>query len=176
MTLELMQGLRGQGLHLEAIGTFWGEGELAGRLQADGFPVQRLWLGFISATMTLDCLWMTAEQVWRWPQALIGYRRILRRSKPERVIHLTWHHLLILWPFLSPTRDLFWLHESIPDKLQYRWVFGWIARRLRGFVAVSHAVAASLRQIGIPQEKIRVIHNGLSDPVPQGGMPLRSRA
>ena len=71
---------------------------------------------------------------------------------------------------LRPDRDLFWVHECMPDLPQYRRVFSWFERRLGCFVCVSHAVAQSLRQIGIREEHIRVIHNGLQDPSASTGL------
>src|SRR4029077_5224135 len=77
-----------------------------------------------------------------------------------------------LLPFLRPERDVFWLHEVVPDLLQYRGVFGWLEHRLGAFICVSHASASSLREIGIDEAKIRVIHNGLTDPA--GSVGTRS--
>jgi glycosyltransferase involved in cell wall biosynthesis len=113
---------------------------------------------------------MTGEQVLRWPDLLWEYAGVLRRRQPVKIVHTNWHHLLLLLPFLRPDRDLFWLHECIPDLPQYRRVFGWLERRLGCFVCVSHAVARSLRQIGIQEDHIRVIHNGLKDPAASAGL------
>ena len=100
----------------------------------------------------------------QWPKLLRGYRNFLRTVQPVKVIHTNWHHLLLLWPMLRPNRDLFWLHEVVPNRRHYRAVFQFLGRRLQCFVAVSNAVSKSLKWIGIPDHKIRVIHNGLSDP------------
>jgi glycosyltransferase involved in cell wall biosynthesis len=56
------------------------------------------------------------------------------------------------------------VHEVLPDKLQYRKVFGWLQGRIKCFVVVSHAVAHSLKRIGIDPARIHVIHNGIDDP------------
>jgi glycosyltransferase involved in cell wall biosynthesis len=121
-------------------------------------------LGFISATLTFDALRMTAHQLCYWPALLLTYRRFLRNFAPDQIVHTNWHHLLLLAPFLKSSRDIYWVHEVLPDKPQFRKVFDWLARRLKCFVAVSNAVAESLYQIGIPRAKVRVIHNGIKDP------------
>ena len=164
MALELGQGLRSQGHQVSFVTTLWGDGAFRKRLETMSFPMRCMRLGFISATLTWDCLRMTADQLVRVPGLWLDYRKFLREEKPENIIHTNWHHLIMLWPFLKPARDWFWLHENIPDKPQYRRVFGWLSRRLRGFIPVSHAVRQSLLQIGIPEAKIHVIHNGLADP------------
>lgn len=164
MALELGEGLRAEGCSVAYATSAWGTGDFAARLRTQGFPFRRMRLGFISATLTLDCLWMTADQLCHWPKLVFDYHRFLRQETPALVIHTNWHHLLLLRAFLLPKRDVFWLHEVVPDKAQYVRVFGWLARRMRSFIPVSHAVAESLRRIGIPESKIHVIHNGLSDP------------
>jgi len=166
MALELASGLSGGKTNVEIVTSSWNDGNFLRRVKSLDLRVHQMRLGFISATLNWDCVRMTADQMWRWPGLLFDYRRFLRNSKLRWIIHTNWHHLLLLWPFIKPDRDLFWLHESIPHKSQYQRVFGQLSKRLYCFVPVSHAVAHSLRQIGVPAEKIRVIHNGIKDPRP----------
>jgi glycosyltransferase involved in cell wall biosynthesis len=165
MALELGQGLARNGETVSFITSFWNNGDFSSRLKLAGLPTQVLHIGFISATLTAECLRMTAEQIWYLPALLWGYARVLRILNPRKVVHTNWHHLLLLLPFVQPDRDLYWLHEFVPDLPQYRRVFGWFARRLNCFVCISQAVAGSLRQLGIDEAKIRVIYNGITDPV-----------
>ena len=176
MALELGHLLARSGKAVSFITSFWNNGDFLNRLKLVGLPTQVLHIGFISATPTVECLRMTAEQVWYWPALLWRYSRVLRRLKPRKVVHTNWHHLLLLLPFLRPDRDLYWLHEFIPDLPQYRRVFGWFARRLKCFVCVSQAVAGSLRQLGIDEAKIRMIHNGITDPVLTNSTPQCAKA
>jgi glycosyltransferase involved in cell wall biosynthesis len=168
IALELVDGLRTHGDRVEVVTSRWGNGDFTQRLQTRNIPVHSMWLGFISATLTLEHIRMTLHQGLHWPELILSYRRFLSRSKPKCIVHTNWHHLLILSPFLNAERDCFWLHECIPNKHSYCRIFGWLAQRLHCFIPVSHAVADSLRQIGIPDEKIHIIHNGISDPVPAG--------
>jgi glycosyltransferase involved in cell wall biosynthesis len=178
MALELGEGLARNGETVSFITSFWNNGDFLNRLKLAGLPTQILPIGFISATLTTEYLRMTGEQIWRLPGLLWGYARVLRLLNPRKVVHTNWHHLLLLLPFLRPDRDLHWLHEFVPDLPQYRIVFGWFARSLNCFVCVSQAVAGSLRQLGIDEAKIRVIHNGIADAVsakrtPQGVAAFR---
>ena len=174
MALELGQGLAQKGESVFFATSFWNDGDFLNRLELASLPTQVLRIGFISATLTAECLRMTAEQILYWPTLLWGYARVLRILSPRKVIHTNWHHMLLLLPFLRPDRDLYWLHEFVPDSPRYRRVFGWFARRLNCFVCVSQAVAGSLRQLGIDEAKIRVIHNGIKDSVSTN--PTRRRA
>jgi glycosyltransferase involved in cell wall biosynthesis len=166
MTLELLSGLHERGFSVDVVTSSWGSAEFRKRCEQNGARTNVMRLGFISATLTWDALRMTAHQMLYWPGLIMTYRRFLQRSPPHRVIHTNWQHLLLLAPFLKTDRDIFWLHEVVPDKSQYRHVFGLLARRIQCFVAVSHAVGNSLAKIGIPKEKIRVVHNGIENPLP----------
>ena len=174
MALELAQGLARNGETVSFITSFWNDGDFLDRLQMASLPTQILHIGFISATLTAKCMRMTAEQMLYWPTLLCGYARVLRILRPRKVVHTNWHHMLLLLPFLQPDRDLYWLHEFVPNFPQYRRIFGWFSRRLNCFICVSHAVASSLRQLGIDESKIRVIHNGIKDP--GSANPTRRRA
>ncbi len=164
IALELGQGLAQRGQAVSFIVNFWNDGDFLDRLKRLGIPTQILPMGVISATFNRECLRMSGEAIWRLPGLLVAYSRVLRRLRPEKIIHTDWHSFLLIFPFLRPERDLFWVHDIVPEHARYRRVFGWFERRLGCFVCVSHAVAESLRRIGISEHKIRVIHNGLADP------------
>jgi glycosyltransferase involved in cell wall biosynthesis len=168
MVLELAEGLRAGGYHVELASSLWGNGDFARRAKALGFPVHFLWLGFISPKLWLAHLYMTADQVVHWPGLLTGYRHFLRQAAPDKVIHTNWHHLLLIWPFLKPTRDLFWLHEIVPRKPGYCRIFRFLERCLQVYIPVSGAVERSLAHVGVLPNKILLIRNGLKDPVPDG--------
>ena len=171
MALELGQGLARNGENVSFITSFWNNSDFSNRLKVAGLPTQVLHLGFISATLTAECLRMSAGQIWYLPALLRGYARVLRILKPRKVVHTNWHHALLLLPFLRPDRDVYWLHEFVPDLPRYRRVFAWFARRLNCFVCVSQSVAGSLRQLGVDEEKIRVIRNGVTDPGSTNSIP-----
>src|SRR5215831_14440491 len=139
MALELGEGLAHRSVPVSYITSFWHNGDFADRLRRLHLPFRALPIGFFSATLTKECLRMTAEQMWHWPGLLWGYSRILRLQRPAKIIHTNWLHLLLLLPFLSPDRDLFWVHEQIPNLPQYRLVFGWFERRLACFACVSRS-------------------------------------
>lgn len=163
MSLELGEGLRDAGHQVRYVTSRWNDGNYMARLHALGLPGLRMDLGSISATLDRMSLWMTLRQLVRLPGLWADYRRFLREERPDRVIHTSWHHLLLLWPFLKPDRDWYWVHEVLPDKAHYRTVFARLARRLAGFVPVSEAVGRSLLGLQVPGEKVHVVHNGLTD-------------
>ena len=177
MALELGQALAQTEESVSFVTSYWNNVDFVSRLSRLKLPVYILPIGFISATLTKKCVRMTAEQIWRWPELMWNYSRLLQTQKPARVIHTNWHHLLLLLPFVRPDRDLYWVHELMPNTSRYRRIFRWFERRLSCFVCVSEAVAQSLRQIGISEQKIRVIRNGLQDPAAAfESVPVRNGA
>jgi glycosyltransferase involved in cell wall biosynthesis len=163
MVLELAEGLRDKDCAVEMVTSFWGNGEFRRRSHAAGFPTHIMRLGFISATLNLECLRMTAHQLLFWPTLLRSYKRFLKNVRPAKVIHTNWHHVLLLWPLLRPHRDIYWSHEVFADKPQYRRLFCALANRISRFVAVSKVAAESLLKLGIPSNKVVVIYNGIAD-------------
>jgi glycosyltransferase involved in cell wall biosynthesis len=174
MALELAEGLQLHNFHVEVATSFWGNGDFSRRLQALDLPVHKLWLGFISKTFSLPSVRMTGHQLLKWPSLMASYRALLRRSKPNAVIHTNWHHLLLLLPILRPGRDFFWFHEMAPDTPAYRWVFRLLERRLTCFICVSNAVASSLQKLGVAAHTIYVVHNALKDPTAGQQLPPRN--
>jgi len=164
MSLELSDGLVERGQSVSFVTSFWNNGDFPSRLKQRGLPICTLPIGFISATLSWRCIDMTMEQIKRWPGLLWNYSRLLRRLNPCKVVHTNWHHVLLLLPLLRPDCDVYWLHEVVPNLAQYRRVFHLIERRVGAFICVSEATAAALRAIGIRDDKIRVIRNGLTDP------------
>src|SRR5438093_544754 len=164
IALELAEGFQTAGRGVHVVTSSWGDRDFTRRLTEAELPFRVLPIGFISATLKLKYLAMTGEQLRRWPELLYRYRAFLRMAEPKKVIHTNWHHVLLLWPLLTPTRDLFWVHEIIPNLRHYRVLFQGLSLRLQCFVAVSNAVSQSLQRIGIPSRKIEIIYNGLSDP------------
>ncbi len=165
MALQLARGLLARGWEADFVISSWNDGDFSARLHAEGIPFRELPIGFIAASLSWRYLRMTLEQAWRTPGLLLGYSRFLAACRPERVVHTNWHHLLLLLPFLRPSRDLLWVHEIFPSTPQYRRLFRIFQSRVYGFVCVSQAVSRSLLAIGVAPERVRVVRNGIADPL-----------
>lgn len=162
ISLELGSGLKAAGHEVTFVSSrWWGNGEFPRRLRELGIPARFMRLGFISATLRWDCIRMTLDQLIHVPSLWWSYRKFLREVRPLHVIHTNWHHLLMLWPFLSRRRDWFWVHDVVLDKAQYRGLFKILKERVYGFVAVSKSVASSLLKMGVEENQVYVVYNGI---------------
>jgi glycosyltransferase involved in cell wall biosynthesis len=177
VSLHLARGLRDAGWNPQFVTSSWSDGEFVRRLEQDGFNYQRLRLGFISATLRLDPLLMTLDQLRFWPALAYRYTQLIKATASHAVIHTNWHHALLLAPFLKPHRDLFWVHECLPNTARYRRVMRTIAKRVGRIVCVSHAAGRAVVALGIPKTQVVVIHNGLPPldtiPAPGSEAPVR---
>jgi glycosyltransferase involved in cell wall biosynthesis len=134
------------------------------RLREKGFDFYQAHLGFISASMRYPEIRWTLVQLLKWPALVYEYSNLVTKIKPCAVVHTNWHHALLLLPYLDKRRDIYWSHEIVAPSAQYRWIFGAISRRVAAFVCVSKAAAESFRRIGVPAERLVVVHNGV--PIP----------
>jgi glycosyltransferase involved in cell wall biosynthesis len=161
VALWLARGLRDAGWKPRFLTSRWHDGEFQARLKPEGFEFEIIPIGFISATLRLQPIRDTLIQLRHWPTLAFRYRKIVASSGARAVIHTNWHHSLLLLPFLDPSRDIQWLHEIPPKNWRYARVFQAIARRVKRIVCVSNAVQRSVEAIGVPKERISVIHNGV---------------
>lgn len=170
VSLLLARGLRDAGWDARFITSRWNGENVTAWLAASGFESEFLWLGFISATLRLEPLRCTYGQMVRWPQLMTGFRAAAGRT--QVIVHTNWQHALLLLPLLDRRRDVFWLHEMVPDRPRFALVFRAIADRVGRIVCVSHAVARTVRRLGIADAKIVVIHNAAAL---AGATPLDGR-
>lgn len=160
ITLSLMEGLRKRGHEVRCITTIWGSA-FAGRLDTLKIPYVRLPLGFISKTLRWDCLWMTLNQLVRLPQLWWGYWRTVKEFDPDFIFHSNFHFLLLLWPLLDPQKTFFHVHDYFKSKSLYRSLIRFLGRRLRAFIGVSNFIRDSIIGLGIPEDRVFSVLNGI---------------
>lgn len=162
MALELAGGLREIRWNINVVTSRWTNGELSRRLRALEICDHPMRLGYISATLRFDEIRMTLDQLVHVPGLYLDFRKFLREHAPQKIIHTNWHHILLLLPLLKSERDVFWVHEIMPNKSFYRKVFSTFSGRIGRFVAVSNAVRKSITDLGVQPEQVSVIHNGVA--------------
>ena len=172
--LHLAHGLRDAGWNVEIITSSWGDGEFVRRLEQDGLKYRRLRIGFISKTFRVEPMLWTLDQLRYWPLLAYKYGRLINSTEPRAVIHTNWHHVLLLLPFLRPRRDIFWVHDALPNVPRYGRVLRVIAKRVGRIVCASHSVARSVLILGVPKSHVTVIHNGLPPIGPIPALPGRA--
>jgi glycosyltransferase involved in cell wall biosynthesis len=164
MTLQLLNSLKERGHDCYCITSDWGSDDFKKRLKDIDIPYSSIRIGFISKTFSWRAIRMTLHQGLYVPWMLMRYLSIVRKQKPDVVIHTNFHHLFLLYPVVRTTcRNIYWSHEFMGASEFYKKLFTLFNKKITTFVGVSEAVASSMR-IFIEEKKVRVIHNGISAP------------
>lgn len=161
--LSLLKGFAKDQHDVFCITSTWGNGQFEELLECEKINYAKLRIGFISKTFTLSALKMTMHQILYLPKLLYNYAKIIRRFKPDVIIHSNFHHLFLLYPVIKANGalNIYHNHESIGDTKFYKGLFGLFNKKIALFISVSEYVTGRLRKLGIPEHKLRTIHNGL---------------
>ena len=163
LTLSLMKELRAHNHEVYCVNSSWNNGEFGRLINEAEIPAKELPLGFISKTLSWSAIRMTLDQLQRVPSLWWNYRKLLRAFKPQVVVHSNFHHLILLWPLLSGTTNVFHVHDSFQPTRFYRVVLKLLEMRLRLFIGVSKFVAQSLVDLGMPRTKVAHVLNGIAE-------------
>lgn len=161
ITLSLIEGLRAHGHEVRCITSTWGCDEFGKRLEANETPYIRTALGFISKTLTWSAVRMTIHQMLKMPRLWMDYKSYLREFEPDVVVQSNFHHAFVLWPLLDPRNTLFHVHDPVSQTNFYRRLFTFLNRRLYAFVGVSQFIRNMLVELGVPEEKVFFVLNGI---------------
>lgn len=160
MSLHLLTQLKSKGHTVLCGVSSWGSKDFRQRLKDEGIHYTDLRMGFISKTLTWSAVQMTLVQAFYLPALWIKYIVLVRKFKPDVIIHTNFHHVFLLFPFLDASRSWYWSHEVTGNTNFYRRLFQVFERRIKGFIGVSEVVGASLRRI-LLKRPVVVINNGI---------------
>ena len=165
ISLQLLSELKERGYECLCIVSSWGSEDFKNRLGELGIPFKIFRIGFISKTFSWSAMKMTLEQVIYLPKMYFDYVSLLRRFKPEIIIHTNFHHLFLFYPVVSSSqKNIYWSHEIISDVPFYRRLFRLFRRKVDMFIGVSQAVTTSLASI-VGKEQTWTIRNGVLKPL-----------
>jgi glycosyltransferase involved in cell wall biosynthesis len=162
VALSLIEGFTNRGHEVVCAASSWNDGEFEKRLKKLSIVYSLIPLGFISRTVTWSALRMTFVQGMTLPALWWRYRRILRSFRPDVVVHSNFHHVSLLWPLFRNEINVFHVHDSFAPTKFHRWLFKFLDRRISLFVGVSSFIADTLLRLGLPENKVRFVLNGVT--------------
>lgn len=142
----------------------WTDGSVEGLLQQHGFPYYNRLLGYFGRATP----WWTLYTLLRAPLTVASLLALYRKHHCRGVLiadigtfALTLPALVLL-RLLWRSKTVFYIGDT-PDLTRANRLLGraaaWLALPV---IANSHAVQQRFRELGIPESRIRVIHNGLA--------------
>ncbi len=160
---SLLKEFTKEGDDVYCITSAWSNGQFESLLASKQIKYSKIRLGFISKTFNWGSFRMTMDQLFYWPRLLYNYKRIISDFKPDVVIHTNFHHLFLLYPVVSSrkTINVYHSHESIGNTKFYKRLFTAFEKKIRLFIGVSEYVTNKLRDLGISNDKLKTIRNGL---------------
>lgn len=161
--LSLLKGFAKDGDDVHCITSAWGNGQFESLLVSNGIAYSKIRLGFISKTLNWQAFKMTMDQLLYWPKLLYNYKKIISGFSPDVVIHTNFHHLFLLYPVVNSRKAIhvYHSHESIGNTNFYKKLFTAFQKKIRLFIGVSAYVSNKLNELGISDQKLKTIHNGL---------------
>lgn len=163
-TLAFMKFLKGRGHEVFCAVSSWNDGGFPALLNKESITYETIRLGFISISLQWRAVRMTAHQIIYLPSLWWNYRRLLRSWNPDIVVHSSFEHVLALGPFFGKGPNVFHVHDIFPESKRARRLFQVIGKNCDLFIGVSKSVCQNLVKLGQPEDKIRLVYNGIETP------------
>lgn len=169
VTLQVLRGLLDNGNRLSCLTSGWNDGLFEQELQKYGIPFQSLKLGWVYFRRPL---W-TIDTLLHLPTALWKARKFLRREH-QLVYATSLRQLYFLRPFIRKP-ILLHIHEPVKHNAFYQYFIKSLQPQVAAFIAVSQSIRQNLLALGVPDHKIKIVHNGV-DPFANEWVPKRTEA
>ncbi len=156
ITLHLISELKKNGNQVHCIISGWNDGVFKAKLKELGVGYDEVKLGWIYITRPQ---W-TWDTIRHYPSAVTTCRKVMRDFNPD-VCHFCYYGVIVmLYPFLKEN-CVFGLHDPDQPTFKNRFFYGIIKRKASILTGVSRYIVGSLKNLSIPEEKIRLIYNGV---------------
>jgi len=163
-TLDYMLEMKRRGHHVFCVISSWNTGEFPKLLTEHNIPHEAIRLGFISFSLSFANIRMTLHQLMYLPSLYSAYRRIIKKWKPDVVVHTNFQYILMLLPLLTGKHDVFHVHDVIAVSGKFKWLFRQFNKKINVFVGVSEFICRNVASLAVPNEKIKLIYNGIRIP------------
>jgi glycosyltransferase involved in cell wall biosynthesis len=172
VTLHLIRQLKQRGHDVRGVINGWNDGVFREKLDGDKIPWYEVKLGWLYVTKP----WWTLDTLAHWPGAYRHCSKILRDFDPDICHFCPYANVIMLYPLLKGRKSVYNLQETHEPSKKNLWIYGKLNRRIDIFAAVSGHIVKTLRNLHIPEEKIRLVYNGVPVPpvVPAKLRPVRT--
>jgi glycosyltransferase involved in cell wall biosynthesis len=146
--------------------TRWNNGEFEKLIASHRFQYSFSWLGMFSRKLDWNNLKMSLMAMAKLPLLYIDFMKACKREKPELIYFANHHELILLLPvlWLVRTKVVCHMHDPSPAIPFQKRTFRWYGAPVDRFITISNDVKKRLMNLGCPEEKIRVVYNGIHIP------------
>ncbi|MBO9571123.1 MAG: glycosyltransferase [Chitinophagaceae bacterium] len=156
ITLHLIKELKQKGHEIYCVISGWNDGVFKGKLEDIDVPFEEVKLGWVYFTKPM---W-TLNTLLHYPSALITSRKVFKRFKPD-VCHFSHYGAVVmLYPILK-NNCVFGLHDPELPTRKNNFLFKLVNKKTQFFTGVSKYITNALKGFAIPEEKIRLVYNGI---------------
>lgn len=159
VTLHLMKGLLEKGYEVRCIFSGWNDGSFKKRLDEIGVPNYAIKIGWLYIRKPL---W-TLDTLLNYPRAYFACKKILKDFKPDICQFCSFSTSVLFYPLIN-TKAIYNLQESYLPNFKEKAIFRLLNRKISCFTAVSNHIVDVLQSLNIPNEKIKLIYNGITFP------------
>jgi glycosyltransferase involved in cell wall biosynthesis len=156
VALHLIHGLKENGCDVKCVINGWNDGVFIKKLQELGVPFHVVKLGWLYIRKPM---W-TLDTLLNYPKAFFQCKKIIRSFKPDIFHFCTFTSFVLLYPLIR-NNTVYWLQETHLPTLKHKFIYKLLNKKARYFVAVSDHIARVLQNLAIPDQKIRLIYNGI---------------
>jgi glycosyltransferase involved in cell wall biosynthesis len=171
MALRVIGGLRQRGHDVYCVTNAWNDGQFASRLNRMGVPNGGEYFGKFSKSLRPRSLWWSINAAAHLPGARRSLKRKLRSLRPDVALVFNRDLLLLAGDLIAQVPTIFHVHELAEQTSAGRWVYALIDRFVDEYVAASEHLGKRLLALGVAQDRIAVIHNGIAPLEPSVGTP-----
>jgi len=157
--LSVMKGLDTCGHTVRCVVNAWNDGDFPERLNEADILYDELYLGKVSVSLSPKYLWWTLNALAHLPQARYRYRKLLDAYDPDIIVFHGFGPAFLLYPLYQDYPQAFHIHELPSDSRQFQFVLNRNPDAL--YIAVSNYIARQLTNLGVSDEQVQVIHNGI---------------
>jgi glycosyltransferase involved in cell wall biosynthesis len=155
-TLHIIKELKTRGFDIRCIVNGWNDGVFIKKLEELSVPYDQVKLGWVywrNPRWTLDSLI-------HYPAAFLKARRIIKTFGPDAFHFCAYSALLLLYPLIK-VPCVYNLQEPHVNNSKHGRIYKWLNRKVQYFVSVSNYITGVLKNLDIPEKKIRLIYNGV---------------
>ncbi len=155
VALHLMRGLKENGYDIRCVTSGWNDGNFKKKLEDLQVPCYAIKLGWIYLRKPL---W-TIDTLVHFPGAYFQLKKIIKDFDPS--VCTFCNVMPVLYSGLIKQKSVFNLQETHLPGLKNKLLYKKLNKKMNAFVAVSNHIVKVLQNLSVPDDKIKLIYNGI---------------